>query len=172
MALAESASKSDTAWLESILGAHPRLGAKKVDSTQSQSEQAHLQGNPDEGEQLRALNEEYERQYPGLRYVVFVNGRSRSAVMDDMRNRIANSDLKSERAAAIRVSPSRAWSPRLALPVGTIDLTVDVPRPCVKLPLIEPTNYQPNCCFNSTQLDRSSYGIFFSNLSCVLGKVE
>ncbi|KAI5367802.1 Putative oxo-4-hydroxy-4-carboxy-5-ureidoimidazoline decarboxylase [Septoria linicola] len=102
MALAESVSKSDTAWLESILGAHPRLGAKKVDSTQSQSEQAHLQGNPDEGERLRALNEEYERQYPGLRYVVFVNGRSRSAVMDDMRNRIANSDLKSERAAAIR----------------------------------------------------------------------
>lgn len=100
--LSESASSSDTEWLESILGSHPRLGAKKVESTQSQAEQSQLQGNAEEAEQLRALNEEYEMKYPGLRYVVFVNGRSRPVIMEDMRNRIANGDLKSERAAAIR----------------------------------------------------------------------
>lgn len=104
--LSESASTSDTAWLEDILVSHPRLGAKKVDSAQSQAEQAQLQGNAEEGEQLRALNEEYERKYPGLRYVVFVNGRSRPAIMDDMRSRISNSDLKTERLTAIRVSTS------------------------------------------------------------------
>lgn len=102
--LAESASSSDTEWLESILGSHPRLGAKKVESAQSQAEQAQLQGTADETEQLLALNEEYERKYPGLRYVVFVNGRNRSVIMDDMRQRIANSDLESERLAAIKVS--------------------------------------------------------------------
>lgn len=102
--LAESASSSDTEWLESILGSHPRLGAKKVESAQSQAEQAQLQGTANETAQLLTLNEEYEKKYPGLRYVVFVNGRSRSLVMDDMRQRIANSDLKSERFAAIRVS--------------------------------------------------------------------
>ena len=51
------------------------------------------------------LNDEYEEKFPGLRYVVFVNGRSRSVIMDDMRQRIASSDIKTEQTAAIRVSP-------------------------------------------------------------------
>ncbi|KAK4965667.1 hypothetical protein LTR28_003360, partial [Elasticomyces elasticus] len=42
--LAESPSTSDTKWLESILGAHPRLGVEKVESAQSASEQAQLRG--------------------------------------------------------------------------------------------------------------------------------
>lgn len=102
--LAESPSSSDTQWLEDILGSHPRLGAKKVESAQSQAEQAQLQGNAEEAAQLRELNEEYEKKYPGLHYVVFVNGRSRPVIMKDMRERITNSDLGKERAAAIRVS--------------------------------------------------------------------
>jgi 2-oxo-4-hydroxy-4-carboxy--5-ureidoimidazoline (OHCU) decarboxylase len=101
--LSESASTSDTEWLESILGSHPRLGAKKVESAQSQAEQAQLQGSVEEAEQLRKLNEEYEAKYPGLRYVVFVNGRSRPVIMEDMRKRIDGSNMKSERAANIRV---------------------------------------------------------------------
>lgn len=68
--LAESSSSSDTQWLDSILGAHPRLGAKKVDSAQSRAEQAQLNtGGEDEAVQLKQLNEEYEAKYPGLRYV-------------------------------------------------------------------------------------------------------
>lgn len=107
--LSDSPSTSDTQWLESILGSHPRLGAKKVESAQSQGEQAQLQGSGEEAEQLRLLNEEYEKKYPGLRYVVFVSGRSRSVIMDDMRKRIDNSDLKAERAAAIRVRLPFTW---------------------------------------------------------------
>ena len=102
--LSDSASTSDTEWLQSILGSHPRLGAKKVDSEQSQAEQAQLQGSGEEAEKLRSLNEEYERAFPGLRYVVFVQGRGRDIIMEDMRKRIAGSDLKSEQEAAIRVS--------------------------------------------------------------------
>ncbi|PNS19363.1 hypothetical protein CAC42_2540 [Sphaceloma murrayae] len=101
--LAESPSTSDTAWLEGILGSHPRLGAKKVDSAQSQAEQANLQkGSEAEAEQLKKLNEEYERTYPGLRYVVFVNGRDRPTIMEDMKRRIALEDVKGERLAAIK----------------------------------------------------------------------
>ncbi|KAI4178096.1 MAG: hypothetical protein L6R41_008538 [Letrouitia leprolyta] len=33
--LAESSSKSDKEWLESILAAHPRLGQSKIESTQN-----------------------------------------------------------------------------------------------------------------------------------------
>ncbi|KAK3680021.1 hypothetical protein LTR78_000398 [Recurvomyces mirabilis] len=101
--LSESVSSSDTKWLEDILGSHPRLGAKKVESAQSQAEQAQLQGSAAEAEQLLHLNHDYEAKYPGLRYVVFVNGRSRSVIMDDIRQRIASSDLQAERAAAIRI---------------------------------------------------------------------
>lgn len=68
--LAESPSTSDTKWLDKILGAHPRLGAKKVDSEQSRKEQAQLnQGGEEEAQMLRSLNEEYEAKFPGLRYV-------------------------------------------------------------------------------------------------------
>ncbi|TKA68371.1 hypothetical protein B0A55_07475 [Friedmanniomyces simplex] len=99
-ALAESASTSDTQWLEAILASHPRLGAKKVESAQSRAEQARLvQGSSggEEGvEELRRLNEEYEGKFPGLRYVVFVNGRGRGVVMEDMRRRIAGGDVRGD----------------------------------------------------------------------------
>ena len=101
--LSQSASTTDTQWLESILASHPRLGAKKVESAQSQAEQAQLQGTSDEAAQLRTLNEDYEARFPGLRYVVFVNGRSRGVIMEDMRRRIKDGDAQSERATAIRV---------------------------------------------------------------------
>jgi len=68
--LLESSSSSDTQWLDSILGAHPRLGEKKVDSAQSRAEQAQLNtGGDTEAAQLRQLNNDYELRYPGLRYV-------------------------------------------------------------------------------------------------------
>ena len=102
--LAESASTSDTKWLEEILGSHPRLGAKKVESELSQGEQAQLQGSVEEGQKLAKLNAEYEAAFPGLRYVVFVDGRGRNVIMEDMRTRIAGGDLEAERRGAIRVS--------------------------------------------------------------------
>lgn len=68
--LAKGPSKSDTDRLDKILGAHPRLGAKKVNSAQSQAEQAQLNtGGEEEAAKLRDLNDEYERTFPGLRYV-------------------------------------------------------------------------------------------------------
>ena len=45
---------------------------------------------------MRRLNEEYEQRFPGLRYVVFVDGRSREEVMRDMRGRIERGDWDSE----------------------------------------------------------------------------
>ncbi|TVY86244.1 putative allantoinase, partial [Lachnellula willkommii] len=101
--LSESSSTSDTEWLDKILGAHPRLGEKKVESAQSQAEQAQLNtGSGEEATKLRNLNEEYERRFPGLKYVVFVNGRSRPVIMENMKERIARGDVRLERAEAIK----------------------------------------------------------------------
>ncbi|KAI1259104.1 OHCU decarboxylase-domain-containing protein [Xylariaceae sp. FL1019] len=96
-------SASSTERLHSILGSHPRLGAKKVDSAQSRAEQAQLKGSSDEAERLAKLNAEYEERFPGLRYVVFVNGRSRDAVMEDMRRRIDRGSIESEEREGIQV---------------------------------------------------------------------
>lgn len=104
-ALFKSISTSDTEWLDAILSAHPRLGEKKVGnlSEASRAEQAKLQGGAaEEGAKLKALNEEYERTFPGLRYVVFVNGRSRPVIMEDMQKRISTSTLKQEKLDAIQ----------------------------------------------------------------------
>lgn len=78
-ALFESTSTSDTEWLNAILSAHPRLGEKVVESEQSRMEQAGLNANADGGgeedaEELRVLNEEYEKVFPGLRYVYVLQG--------------------------------------------------------------------------------------------------
>ncbi|KAF2972168.1 hypothetical protein GQX73_g1404 [Xylaria multiplex] len=89
--------------LHAILGSHPRLGAKKVDSAQSRAEQAQLNaGAGDEAERLAALNREYEESFPGLRYVVFVNGRSRDVIMEDMRRRIDSGDIRAEETEGIQ----------------------------------------------------------------------
>ncbi|KAF2646207.1 hypothetical protein P280DRAFT_4311 [Massarina eburnea CBS 473.64] len=102
-ALAQSDSPADVEKLSEILCAHPRLGEKKVESEQSRAEQAQLQkGGEEEKEKLAKLNREYEDKFPGLRYVVFVNGRERPVIMENMRARIDRGDIKAERLEAIQ----------------------------------------------------------------------
>lgn len=101
--LVSNPSPGANAILFDILGSHPRLGAKKIESVQSRAEQAHLHEDTDCGGQLAALNAEYEARFPGLRYVVFVNGRSRPEIMSDMRWRIERGDFNVEKEAAIQV---------------------------------------------------------------------
>lgn len=101
LTLAGSSASEPTNALLSVLGSHPRLGAKKVDSAQSAAEQANLQG---QGEELAKLNEEYEKRFPGLRFVVFVNGRGREEIMENMRKRIERGEFDLEVQEALQVS--------------------------------------------------------------------
>lgn len=91
--------------LHAILGSHPRLGEPKKEtlSKQSANEQQHLFQNEEETEMLKQLNEVYEEKFPGLRYVVFVNGRPRTVIIEDMRRRIARGDIREEEQEAIKV---------------------------------------------------------------------
>ncbi|KAL7665925.1 Oxo-4-hydroxy-4-carboxy-5-ureidoimidazoline decarboxylase domain-containing protein [[Candida] zeylanoides] len=89
-----------------IIAAHPRLGAPKADQSQvqlsdhSSAEQKSMQGSEEEAAKLTELNELYEEKFPGLRYVVFVNGRSRASVMQNMMERIKRGDIGQERKDA------------------------------------------------------------------------
>ena len=101
--LAQSSKSDDIDMLDQVLGSHPRLGEKKVDSAQSRAEQAQLAPQDDpENEKLAEMNNLYEDTFPGLRYVVFVNGRSRLAVLEDMQARINRYNLSLERSEAIK----------------------------------------------------------------------
>jgi 2-oxo-4-hydroxy-4-carboxy--5-ureidoimidazoline (OHCU) decarboxylase len=73
----------------SFLGGHPRIGEIKGLSALSASEQAAHATPPEVLERLLVLNEEYERRYPGLRYVTFVNGRSRKMIMLEMEEKLS-----------------------------------------------------------------------------------
>ncbi|KOS21209.1 putative allantoinase 1 [Escovopsis weberi] len=98
---ASSADSKPDPLLLSVLGSHPRLGEKKISSPQSAAEQASLNGDGDEGK-LAELNKEYDDKFPGLRYVAFVNGRPRQAIMREMRERIDRGDYTKEVDAAIQ----------------------------------------------------------------------
>jgi len=95
----------ETETLLKVLGAHPRLGAEKVESLHSQGEQRSLRAatgaGVEEAKRLKQLNDRYEETFPGMRYVVFVNGRSRPVVMQNMEERIKRGDIEREKVEAI-----------------------------------------------------------------------
>lgn len=87
--------------IASIISAHPRLGPSKDKlSSHSTLEQKSLEGSEEEARKLAELNAKYEATFPGLRYVVFVNGRSRETIMENMVKRIQRHDISAERREA------------------------------------------------------------------------
>lgn len=87
--------------ISKIVSAHPRLGPSKDKlSSHSSSEQKSLAGSADEAQKLAELNELYEKTFPGLRYVVFVNGRTREVIMANMTQRIERGDIQQEKTEA------------------------------------------------------------------------
>jgi|SRR5229473_3479749 len=77
----------------SFLGGHPRIGEIKGLSALSASEQAAHATPPEILARLLELNEEYERRYPSLRYITFVNGRSRKMIMEEMEEKLGIGDV-------------------------------------------------------------------------------
>lgn len=101
---------SESPKVSKIISAHPRLGPSKDKlSSHSSSEQKSLAGTEEEARKLAALNDAYEAAFPGLRYVVFVNGRSREEVMKNMTLRINRGDIQKERAEAFEAMCDIAW---------------------------------------------------------------
>lgn len=87
-------SSRDVDHLADIVSAHPRLGEPvRMLSAHSEAEQRNLRNSNEPSEireKLAELNGEYEGVYPGLRFVVFVNGRTRSEIIKVMQERIAS----------------------------------------------------------------------------------
>jgi 2-oxo-4-hydroxy-4-carboxy--5-ureidoimidazoline (OHCU) decarboxylase len=72
-----------------ILDAHPAIGKRKGLSARSAAEQGS-DDDPAVLAELERLNEEYERRH-GFRFVVFVNRRPKSEILEVLRGRIDRS---------------------------------------------------------------------------------
>ncbi|KAI5307626.1 hypothetical protein KEM55_007803 [Ascosphaera atra] len=115
--------------LNEILGSHPRLGEKKANVSElSRREQESLRaaeacGSGDAAledpqgydqqrcqrlqhevaieNELQRWNAMYEARFPGLKFVCFVNGRPREAVIQELQQRYYRNDLQCERSEVI-----------------------------------------------------------------------
>lgn len=86
--LLEVASNAISSWNEDLkaqfIAGHPRIGEVSGLSRLSAQEQAAKATPPEVLARLSHLNTCYERRYPGLIYITFVNGRSRAQIMEEM----------------------------------------------------------------------------------------
>ncbi|THH30706.1 hypothetical protein EUX98_g3479 [Antrodiella citrinella] len=67
-----------------FIAGHPRIGEQKNLSHLSAQEQTAYATPPEVIIRLAHLNACFEHRYPGFRYITFVNGRTRSAIMEEM----------------------------------------------------------------------------------------
>ncbi|KAI0923846.1 hypothetical protein AcW1_006691 [Taiwanofungus camphoratus] len=67
-----------------FIAGHPRIGEVKGLSHLSAKEQAAVATPPEVLARLAHLNACYEHRYPELRYITFVNGRTRTAIKEEM----------------------------------------------------------------------------------------
>lgn len=67
-----------------FIAGHPRIGENTNLSRLSAKEQAAAATPPEILARLAHLNACYEHRYPGLRYITFVNGRSRGMIKEEM----------------------------------------------------------------------------------------
>ncbi|KAN0059926.1 hypothetical protein ACQY0O_007899 [Thecaphora frezii] len=107
-----------------FLGGHPRIGAPITNNTAELSEESRneqLKGghvDPATLQRLAKLNALYEARYPGLRFVTYVAGRSRTAVADELADNLgpAIADLASASdlpAAEVKPPGTQEWDTEL-----------------------------------------------------------
>jgi len=95
-----------------ILDAHPAIGEREGLSARSATEQG-AEADPAVLGELARLNAEYEARH-GFRFVVFVNGRSKAAILEVLRSRLGQpTDEELERALGelVAIAEDRWSSP-------------------------------------------------------------
>ncbi|PPQ62880.1 hypothetical protein CVT24_006279 [Panaeolus cyanescens] len=112
-ALAEIAKWDISAQAEFISG-HPRIGEQSNLSKLSAAEQGARGLKPTPPEvlnRLAHLNTCYEAKFPGLRYITFVNGRSRAQVAEEMEDLLGfEHSLSADTPSSESISPIEAGS--------------------------------------------------------------
>jgi 2-oxo-4-hydroxy-4-carboxy--5-ureidoimidazoline (OHCU) decarboxylase len=92
------------------LNAHPRIGAPAAALSHDSRREQGSDQDPAVLAELERLNGEYEARF-GFRFVVFVNGRSRTRVLEVLRRRIRrhrDQEMQEGLAAIIAIARDRA----------------------------------------------------------------
>jgi 2-oxo-4-hydroxy-4-carboxy--5-ureidoimidazoline (OHCU) decarboxylase len=111
----------------SFISGHPRIGEQNPEqlSALSASEQARYFTPQWVIERLRWLNGVYEGKYEGLRYITFVNGRTRREVMEEMESKLGMEKVQgTEREEVVGKveTGGREWLEELERAVGEVIL--------------------------------------------------
>ncbi|KAJ8516617.1 hypothetical protein ONZ45_g6081 [Pleurotus djamor] len=116
----------DTRDKAEFISGHPRIGETKNLSNLSAKEQGAVQAsNPTPPEvlaRLAYLNMCYERVYPGLRYITFVNGRSRAEIVEEMEGKLGidhTSCPEVENLEQVEIEGTE-WSAELERAIGDV----------------------------------------------------
>ncbi|KAJ8515741.1 hypothetical protein ONZ45_g6901 [Pleurotus djamor] len=116
----------DTRDKAEFISGHPRIGETKNLSNLSAKEQGAVQAsNPTPPEvlaRLAYLNMCYERVYPGLRYITFVNGRSRAEIVEEMEGKLGidhTSSPEVENLEQVEIEGTE-WSAELERAIGDV----------------------------------------------------
>jgi len=104
-----------------FISGHPRIGEVSNLSALSAAEQASKKTQPEVLERLEYLNSQYEAAYPGLRYITFVNGRSRAEIVPEMESVLGLEDGKSGEVD-VHEQESEKWMSELERAIGDIGL--------------------------------------------------
>ena len=108
-----------------FIAGHPRIGEVKFLSKLSAREQAAVATPPQVLARLEHLNACYERCYPGLRYITFVNGRSRATIKDEMEDKLGLARSLSSKEPAVSSlkvisKEDKRWKKELERAVGDV----------------------------------------------------
>lgn len=134
--LIDKALEAIASWDQSLqskfISGHPRIGETKNLSTLSAKEQSAARPGvtstpPEVLVRLVHLNSCYEARYPGLRYITFVNGRTRQAIAEEMEDMLGlEHSLSPDMPLISEVTGvdigSEEWSAELQRAVGDIGL--------------------------------------------------
>ncbi|KAH7094030.1 Oxo-4-hydroxy-4-carboxy-5-ureidoimidazoline decarboxylase, partial [Auriculariales sp. MPI-PUGE-AT-0066] len=100
-----------------FIAGHPRIGEVSGLSALSTAEQARVVTSTAVLARLALLNALYEKRYTGLRYITFVNGRTRAEVAREMENKLEiEHSLDAETPSVDDVEPTQdqdAWQKEL-----------------------------------------------------------
>jgi 2-oxo-4-hydroxy-4-carboxy--5-ureidoimidazoline (OHCU) decarboxylase len=111
-----------------FISGHPRIGENSNLSKLSAAEQGALRLKPTPPEvlaRLAHLNALYEARYPGLRYITFVNGRSRPVIAEEMEDVLGiEHSLELDQPTVGTIKPidqeSEEWRRELKRAVGDV----------------------------------------------------
>jgi len=106
-----------------FISSHPRIGERGKLSAMSQAEQVTKVTSQEVLERLEVLNALYEQTFPGLRYITFVNGRSREDIIPEIENILElPTDPSQSSTITIRKMGDPEWTDELVRAIHAVGL--------------------------------------------------